>query len=64
MIANVRQRNRLISRAPSNTAPTANATGNPAPISLNVIGVLCWLDYALNVIIVSIAIMLLFVILR
>jgi hypothetical protein len=33
MIIDARQRSRLISRAPSNTAPTANATGNPAPIS-------------------------------
>ena len=33
MIVGARQRNRLISRAPSNTAPTTSATGNPAPIS-------------------------------
>jgi hypothetical protein len=33
MIVGARQRNRLISRAPSKTAPTANATGNPAPIN-------------------------------
>ena len=33
MIVGARQRNRLTSRTPSNTEPTANATGNPAPIN-------------------------------